>query len=135
MYKRRILLAVGLILFLAVPLVAQDPCEVAPNQCKVEFENESVRVLRWIVGPGEKIPMHEHPASVSLLLIDDHTKCTLADGKIRETDGKAGHVNWSDPEKHASQNLSDKPSEVIQIELKTKSGSETSGQVQTHGSA
>ncbi len=125
MYKRRIFLAVGSILFLAVPLVAQDPCKVAPNQCKVEFENESVRVLRWTVGPGEKIPMHEHPASVNILLVDDHTIYTLADGKTRETDGKAGQVIWSDPEKHASQNLSDKSSEVIQIELKTKSGSPT----------
>ena len=123
MYKRQIFLALGSILFLAVPLVAQDRCEVAPNQCKVEFENEYVRVLHWNVGPGEKIPMHEHPASISIILTDDRTKFTQADGKTRETDGKAGQVSWSDPEKHASQNVSDKPSEVIQIELKTKSGS------------
>ena len=123
MYKRRIFLAVSSILFLAGPLGAQDPAKVAPNQCQVEFENEYVRVLRWNVGPSEKIPIHEHPSSISILLTDGRTKFTLADGTLREADEKAGQVTWSDPEKHASQSLSDKPIEVIQIELKTKSGS------------
>ncbi len=123
MFKRRIFLAVGSILFLAVPLGAQDPVKVAPNQCKVEFENENVRVLRWNVGPREKTPMHEHPASISILLTDGRQTFTQADGTLREADGKAGQVIWSDPEKHAAQSLSDKPIKVIQIELKTKSGS------------
>src|SRR2546429_493796 len=34
-----------------------DPAKVAAKYCKVEFENDEVRVLRWLVGPSEKVPM------------------------------------------------------------------------------
>src|SRR5574341_785875 len=51
----RYLWSLAAIVCLAVSaLRAQDPVKVAPKQCKVEFENEQVRVLRWKVGPHEK---------------------------------------------------------------------------------
>ena len=108
------------VLIVALPVVAQDPVKVAPQQCKVEFENDHVRVLRWKIGPGEKTPLHEHPALVKVVLTDGRVKFTLADGKTRESDGKAGLVIWNEPEKHASENLGDKPTEAIEIELKAQ---------------
>ncbi len=98
---------------------AQDSVKVAPKQCKVEFENEQVRVLRWKVGPHEKTPMHEHPAMVSIAVTDGHTLFTLANGKTRVTKAKAGQVTWSAAEKHGSENLGG-PAELIQVELKGK---------------
>jgi quercetin dioxygenase-like cupin family protein len=98
----------------------QDPAKVAPKQCKVEFENQHVRVLRWKEVPHAKTPMHEHPAMVTVLLTDSHTRFTLPDGKTRETHGKAGQAIWSEAEKHSSEDLSDKPGELIQVELKGK---------------
>ena len=38
------------------------PVKVAPNKCKVVLDNQYVRVLRWSEVPGDKVPMHEHPA-------------------------------------------------------------------------
>ncbi len=109
------------ILCLAVSVLrAQDPVKVAPTQCKVDFENEQVRVLRWKTGPHEKTPMHEHPAMVSIALTGGHTRFTLADGNTREVNTKAGQVTWSAAEKHSSESLDDKPSELIQVELKGK---------------
>ena len=101
-------------------LRAQDPVKVAPKQCKVEFENEQVRVLRWKVGPHEKTPMHGHPAMVSIALTGGHTLFTLADGKTREIKAKAGQVTWSAAEKHSSENPSGNAGELIQVELKGK---------------
>ena len=101
-------------------LRAQDPVKVAPKQCEVEFENGQVRVLRWKVGPHEKNAMHEHPAMVTIALTDGHTRFTLADGTTREVKTKAGQVTWSAAEKHSGENLSDKPSELVQVELKGK---------------
>jgi len=98
---------------------AQDPVKIAPKQCKVEFENEQVRVLRWKVGAREKTPMHEHPAMVSIALTAGQTRFTLPDGKTRESKASAGQVAWSAPEKHSSENLGG-PSKLIQIELKAK---------------
>jgi quercetin dioxygenase-like cupin family protein len=109
------------ILCLAVSgLQAQDPVKVAPKQCKVEFENAQVRVLRWKVGPHEKTAMHEHPAMVTIALTAGETRFTLPDGTTREVKTKAGQVTWRPPEKHSSESLGDKPSELVQVELKGK---------------
>jgi len=62
-------------------LRSKDAVKVAPKQCKVEFEDEQVRVLRWKTAPHEKTPMHEQPAMVSIALTGGHTLFTLADGK------------------------------------------------------
>ncbi|MBI4484249.1 MAG: cytoplasmic protein [Acidobacteria bacterium] len=113
----------SLMVLLCLPVstaIGQDPVKVAPKQCKVDFENDQVRVLRWNLGPHEKTPMHEHPATVTVFLTEGQARFTSPDGKTREADTKAGQVVWSAAEKHASENLSAKPAEVIQIELKTK---------------
>jgi beta-alanine degradation protein BauB len=110
----------AIVCFAVAVLRAQDPVKVAPKQCKVAFENEQVRVLRWKTGPHEKTPMHDHPAMVTIALTGGRTRFTLADGKTREVNTKAGQVTWSAPEKHSSESLSDKADEVIQVELKGK---------------
>lgn len=98
--------------------VSEDPANVSAKHCKVEFENDRVRVLRWKIGPGEKTAMHEHPANVTVLLTGGRARFHLPDGSTRETDGKTGQVVWSAAEKHASENLGTQATEVIQIELK-----------------
>jgi quercetin dioxygenase-like cupin family protein len=100
--------------------VAQDPVKVDPKHNKVEFENEQVRVLRVRVGPHEKSPMHEHPAYVSVFLTDVSVKHTYPDGKADVGHGQAGGTVWSAGVKHAGENLSDKPAELIVVELKAK---------------
>ena len=96
----------------------EDSVKVAANQCKVEFENDHVRVLRWKIGPHEETPMHAHPPSVVVLLTDTQSRFALGDGTTREGQGKAGQAIWADAEKHASENLRDEATELIQIELK-----------------
>jgi beta-alanine degradation protein BauB len=99
---------------------AQDPVKVAPKQCKVAFENEYVRVLRWTEAPHDKIAMHEHPALVSVSVSPGKTRFTAPDGKTTDTDAKAGQVTWSDATKHSSENLSNTTEVVVQVELKKK---------------
>jgi quercetin dioxygenase-like cupin family protein len=99
---------------------AQDPINVDPKHYKVELENDQVRVLRITYGPHEKSPMHEHPAGVAVAITDALVKFTLADGKSEERPFKAGQVLWIAAEKHAPENLSDKPLEIVLTEVKTK---------------
>ena len=56
-----------------------DPVKVDPKHYKVEFENESVRVLRISYGPGEKSVMHNHPNAVAVYLTDGMTRMTTPD--------------------------------------------------------
>jgi quercetin dioxygenase-like cupin family protein len=99
-------------------LQAQDAVKAAPKQCKVEFENQQVRVLRWNVGPHQKTAMHEHPAMVSVALTAGHTRFTSADGKTTDVTSKPGQVTWSAATKHSSESLGSAVSELIQVELK-----------------
>ena len=117
--RRSLFLAV-LVCLAAPAAYAQDPAKVDPKHCKVEFENDQVRVLRWTTGPHEKIPMHGHPAYVSISLTSGSTRFTLPDGTTKEVHTKAGETSWNAAEKHSAESLSDQPGETIQVELKAK---------------
>lgn len=106
--------------FVSATALAQDPVKVAATQCKVAFENEYVRVLHWTISPHEKTSVHEHPAMVTVSLSSGTTRFTTPDGKSRDVESKARQATWSAPETHFGENLSDKKSEVIQVELKKR---------------
>jgi quercetin dioxygenase-like cupin family protein len=99
---------------------AQDAVKVDARHYKVEFENDQVRVLRVTYGPHEKSVMHSHPATVAVFLTDGVTKLTSPDGKTQNETAKAGATQWEGPVKHLPENVSDKPFELILVELKTK---------------
>ena len=99
---------------------AQDPVESDPKHYKVEFQNSQVRVLRISYGPHEKSTMHEHPEGVVVFVTDGEFRFALAGGKKETRRGKAGQTMWTAREKHAPENLSDKPFEAVLIEMRTK---------------
>ena len=102
----------------AATAAADDPLKVDAEHHKLEFENDRVRVLRGRVAPGAKTAMHGHPGNVVIVLSDVRVRNTLADGKTEETSAKAGEALWREPLKHVSENIGDKPFEVIIVEMK-----------------
>jgi len=114
-------------LILAAAAFAQDPVKVDPQHYKVESENAQVRILRVHYGPHEKSPMHSHPNSVAVFLTDGHTKFVLPGGKTDEQSFKAGDVRWTPAGLHAPENLSDRPFELILVELKGKATASAAG--------
>jgi len=97
---------------------AQDPVKVDPAHYKVEFENDTVRVLRIHHGPGEKSVMHSHPQAIAVFLTDHQNKMTYPDGKSETMSGKAGEVQITPAGEHLPENVGDKPMELILVELK-----------------
>jgi quercetin dioxygenase-like cupin family protein len=95
-----------------------DPVKVDPKHYKVDFENESVRVLRISYGPGEKSVMHYHPNSVAVFLTDGNTRMTTPDGKSTDLPQKAGTDAWTAAGSHLPQNVGNKPFELILVEMK-----------------
>lgn len=96
-----------------------DPVKIDPKHYQVEFENDQVRVLRVKIGPHESAPMHEHSLNrVVTYITDQNFQVTAADGKSEHVQHKAGDVSWGAPAKHKEDNLSDKPFEVLVVELK-----------------
>ncbi len=91
----------------AAVLQAQDPVKVDPRHYRVEFENEQVRVLRVVYGPGEKSPMHEHRPYTAIFLTDGGPfRFTLPDGTVQPGDAvKRGAVNHAPAEAHEVEHL------------------------------
>ena len=118
MFKACIL--VGFLFLAPSVLHPQDPVKADPSRYKVEFENAQVRVLRVRYGPHDKSVMHELPARVVVYLTDQKAKFTLANGKTVERDSKAGEVRWLPAQKHLLENLSDKPLELVLVEVKSR---------------
>src|SRR5438876_12398054 len=85
---------------------------------KVEIENQWVRVLRVTQAPHEKSSLHERPASVVVYLTDLHQKITDAGGKTQELKKKAHEVAYFDRTNQSEENMSEKPLEAVDVELK-----------------
>jgi quercetin dioxygenase-like cupin family protein len=118
----RVVLVMGFVCLAAGIARAQDPVKVDAKHYKVEFENARVRVLRVQYGPHEKSVMHSHPAGVVVFVNDQEGRFTLPGGKTEDRRAKAGQVQWAPAETHLPENLSDKPLEVILVELKGRGG-------------
>lgn len=98
---------------------ALDPVRLDPKHYKVEFENDQVRVVRVKIGAKETVPMHEHSLNrVVVYLSDQDFRITTPDGKATAAKHQAGDVSFSGPNKHKEENLSDKPFEIVVVELK-----------------
>jgi len=97
---------------------AQDPVKVAPKNVKVVFENDRVRVIEVRIKPGEKIPVHSHPANVTIALSDFKGKFVSDNGEPTVKQFKLDTVLWSEPITHASENVGSTEIHAIAIELK-----------------
>ena len=100
------------------PPIALDVVKLDPDHHPVVLENDRVRVLRTILEPHLRSPMHEHPHYVVVYLTDLHTTMTLGDGRKVDNPRKPGDVAWRDALKHETENIGEKTAVEIQIELK-----------------
>jgi len=111
-------LAVLVLLSAAVPAYAQDPVKVDPQHHKVEIENAHVRVLRITLGPGDKTPPHDHPASMAIFLTDARNRLSPAGGAVDESPRKRGDVVAVPGGKHTVENIGSERMEIVLVELK-----------------
>lgn len=102
----------------AVAAFAQDVVQLAPDHVKVVFENDRVRVLHFNEPAHSTLPMHSHPAAVTVGFTTDHSKYTFPDGKTSDERTKADDATYSKGVTHAYENLSDAASESVMVELK-----------------
>ncbi|MEE8513865.1 MAG: hypothetical protein V3S73_04005, partial [Gammaproteobacteria bacterium] len=95
-----------------------DAVKADPQHYAVEFENDTVRVIRIKYGPGEKSVMHTHGPNVAVFLTTNAVRFTSPDGTSVDVTAEAGGTGWADAEEHLPENLSDEPLEVVLVELK-----------------
>jgi quercetin dioxygenase-like cupin family protein len=98
--------------------ITLDPVQLDPEHHLVPLENDRVRVLRTILEPHLKSPMHEHPHYVVVYLTELHTTMKLGDGSVVDNPRRPGEIAWRDALKHQTENIGDRTAMEIQVELK-----------------
>jgi hypothetical protein len=78
------------------PQPSSAPPAAGPADAKVEFENETIIVVRVRMAPHEKTPMHDITSA-------------------RLVVWRAGAIDWVGVQRHAGENLSHEPLEFLAI--------------------
>jgi hypothetical protein len=82
------------------------------------LENDQVRVVRMHLGPHQKIPMHQPPPHLVVWLTPAHLQMTFPDGKSVQAHFSRGQVTWVAAQKHAGENLGERPVDFLAIFVK-----------------
>jgi hypothetical protein len=99
---------------------ASAPPQAGPANAVVEFENDTVVVVRIRMAPHERTPMHDiTSARLVVWLTDAHLRDTHTDGRTDEIRRRAGDIDWVPVQRHAGENLSHEPLEFLAIVPKT----------------
>lgn len=100
-----------------------DPVVTNPDNYKVVFENDQVRVLEYTDKPGYLTTPHEHPDSV-MYTLSSFRRRLISDKGQTEVEITAGTIGWLPAQKHAGENIGDTDTHVIFVELKGSRSSE-----------
>jgi beta-alanine degradation protein BauB len=122
---RRALLALLPMLVITEDLSAQDAVQSQPQNYRVAFENDKVRVLEYNSRPGMGVcgdGMHSHPAHLTVLLSTGKVRIKTPDGKVEVHNDPVGAVFWSDAVTHEVENISGSNVRSLLIELKSARG-------------
>ena len=123
---RRALLALLPMLVFTEDSSAQDAVQSQPQNYRVAFENDKLRVLDYNGRPGMGVcgdGMHSHPAHLTVLLSTGKVRIKTPDGKVEvHGDVPVGAVFWSDGETHEVENISGSNVRLLLIEFKSARG-------------
>jgi hypothetical protein len=122
---RRALLALLPMLVITEDSSAQDAVQSQPQNYRVAFENDKVRVLEYNSRPGMGVcgdGMHSHPAHLTVLLSTGKVRVKSPDGKVEVHNDPLGAVFWSDAVTHEVENISGSNIRSLLIELKSARG-------------
>jgi hypothetical protein len=96
----------------------EDPIRVAPDNYRVVFENDRVRILSFHARPGEKWGLHAHPDAV-VVSLDEYRVRNVVPGAgptVRET--KRGDVAWIPARSHTGENIGSTDMDCVIVEIK-----------------
>lgn len=110
-------------------MAAQDATKSAPGAYRTQFENDFVHLIRVHYGPNEKVPVHEHPTSVTAYIYLNASGPVqfrhIEDGHVanrRPTTAGSFRVSRGGDETHEVINMSATPSDFLRVEFKTDPG-------------
>jgi len=102
----------------SITAFAQDTLRFNADSVYLKFEIDRVRVLESILPPGGKEKTHSHPSYVVYVIKGGKIRIHGADGKISETELKAGDVIYREPVTHWGENIGTTEIDEVLVELK-----------------
>ena len=104
-----------------------DALTASPANFTLLLENEHVRVLEYVVLPGEQDQWHTHPPKVSYVLSGGKLEIHLDDGTSFLADEKTGAADWAGVRgKHYVRNVGTTPVRILLVEDKAAARDATS---------
>ena len=96
-----------------------DALKNSPDNFRLLFENDHVRVLEYTLKPGTKDRTHTHPPKSSYVVSGGKLKVHLENGDSLVFDEKPGSVAWMDyVGKHYVENIDTSEIKIIITEVK-----------------
>ncbi len=96
-----------------------DPVRVSPDRYRVLLDNKEVRVVEYVLKPGERDQWHTHPPRVSYVVTGGTLRITLADGTSFVSNEKQRTAQWMNTlGRHYAQNIGTTPVRIVLVEVK-----------------
>jgi len=121
---QKLLLCAALMLTGLSHAADQSPTDIdaltsSPANFTLLLENEHVRVLEYMLLPGERDQWHTHPPKVSYVLSGGKLEIHLEDGTSFLADEKTGTADWAGVRgKHYVKNVGSTPVRILLVEDK-----------------
>ena len=123
--KSRIAIVVIVLVVATFATAQQKPdhievTEVSPDIYTVLLENEHVRVLEYLIEPGEKEAWHTHPPKVSYIISGGTLRITTEGGDSFIVDEESGNTAWMGAVgRHFGENIGTTPIRIVLVEVKS----------------
>lgn len=98
---------------------AIDPVRVSPDRYRVVLDNAEVRVVEYVLQPGQRDEWHTHPAKVSYVVNGGTLRITQPDGTSIVSEERPGVAQWRNPlGRHYATNIGKTPVRIVLVEVK-----------------
>ncbi len=97
--------------------MAMDPVETNPQNYRVVFENDRVRVLEYRDTPGHATTEHHHPDSV-MITASTFRRRLSSNAKSVDVELPAGVARWMPSQDHHGENIGETDTHAFFVELR-----------------
>ena len=113
------ILAVACGLLVGGAAMAQELSKVDTTHVAVKLDNHMLQVTEVTLKPGEKLPLHTHPAYTVYTVYGGTVRLAYQGGKTEDAVWDHGDVLYGDPEgPHTTENVGKTTVKILLVELK-----------------
>jgi quercetin dioxygenase-like cupin family protein len=121
--KRRLgfirILTVAYGLVLGGAATAQELSKVDTTHVAMKLDNDTLEVTEVTLKPGEKLPLHTHPAYTLYTIHGGTARIAFQGGKTEDVVWDHGEVIYGDPEgPHTTENVGKTTVKILLVEVK-----------------